>query len=247
MIRINRYAAGSFALSVLVAILLTTACDPENNETDEPASEPTRHATDEGGGETATEEIGAAEDASRNITQAATKTVTAGSFALTVPADWNSFSPSEAAALRQQYMAQSKEIYRQFSGADDRTKTVDVVAFHIANDSGSFVLVSFTVPATSDLIPLLKSQVEEKMAWGIREGDIRKYLGLTSVDDKNFSGFYTKAIGKGGGVEVSGGLEHKNLKNTIVQLTLLSPKEWEEAKATATLTTILDSVILQQK
>ena len=54
MIRINRYAAGSFALSVLVAILLTTACDPENNETDEPASEPTRHATDEGGGETAT-------------------------------------------------------------------------------------------------------------------------------------------------------------------------------------------------
>jgi hypothetical protein len=175
------------------------------------------------------------------------RNVTVGAFTVKVPTAWTNFTANEAAELHRQYMAQSQEIYRQFSGADDPTKTVDVVAFHMPNSTGSFVLVSFTVPATSDLITLLKSQVNDKMAWGVREGYIRKYLGLVSVDNERFSGFYTKAIGKGGSVEISGGLEHKNLKNTIIQLTLLSPSGWDEARATTDLTSILDSVTLRQK
>lgn len=246
MMWIDRYAARTLVLGALLAVLLAAACSQETATTDQAASKSPRNTAADGGAGMATKEIGTSEDGSMATAKATTKTVTAGSFAVTVPADWNGFSPNEAQALREQYMAQSREIYQQFSGADDRTKTVDVVAFHIANGSGSFVLVSFTVPATSDLVPLLKSQIEEKMAWGVREGYIRKYLGLTSVDDKNFSGFYTKAIGKEGAVEVSGGMEHKNLKNTIIQLTLLSPSDWDEAKATNTLTTILASVLLQQ-
>jgi hypothetical protein len=124
---------------------------------------------------------------------------------------------------------------------------VDVVGFHVAGSAGSFVLASFTVPKTADLIPLLKSQVEDKMAWGVREGYIRKYLGLVAVDDENFSGFYTKDIGTGGGLELSGALEHKALPSTIIQLLLLCPQDWDEAKATAALSSILDSVVLQQK
>lgn len=179
-------------------------------------------------------------------TPANAQNVTVGAFTAKIPPDWKAFSANEAAQLLRQYMAQSQEIYRQFSGADDKTKTVDVVAFHM-NGTGSFVLVSFTVPPTSNLISLLKSQVKDKMAWGLREGYIRKYLGLVSVNDEHFSGFYTKAIGKSGGVEISGGLEHKSLRNTIIQLTLLSPGAWDEAKATSTLSSIIDSVALQGK
>ena len=184
-------------------------------------------------------------DPTEGRTQPDTRKVNAGSFAITVPAEWKSFSAAEAQALRQQYMAQSKAIYQQFSGADDQTKTVEVAGFHISEGSGSFVFVSFTVPPTSNLIALLKSQIEEKMAWGVREGHIRKYLGVTSVDEAKLSGFYTKTIGKSGAVEVSGGIEHKDLKSTMIQLTLLSPQGWDEAKATATLATILHSVALR--
>ena len=170
-----------------------------------------------------------------------------GAFTVKVPTDWTSFNASEATDLRRQYMAQSKEIYRQFSGSDDPSKSVDVAAFHISNDPGSFVIVSFTVPPQSNLITLLKSQVEDKMAWGVREGYIRKYLGLVPIDDEQFSGFYTKAIGNSGGLEVSGGVEHKKLKNTIIQLTLLCPKAWDEVKAENTLSSILKSVMLREK
>jgi hypothetical protein len=52
------------------------------------------------------------------------------------------------------------------------------------------------------------------MDFGVRQGFIRKYLGMTEVDDAQLTGFYTKMIGQNGGVEVSAGLEHKNLKNT---------------------------------
>jgi hypothetical protein len=218
------------AFTVFVAILLTTACSRQD------------------AARTANDTIPVPGDASQSTTQeASARSVTVGSFAVKVPAEWNSFSADEAAALRQEFTAQSEEIYRQFSGADDPTKTVDVAAFHIAGGAGSFVVVSFTVPKTSDLIPLLKSQVADKMAWGVREGYIREYLGLVTVDDENFSGFYTKVVGTGGGLELSGGLEHKKLASTIIQLTLLCPQDWDEAKATTTLSSILDSVVLQQK
>lgn len=180
-------------------------------------------------------------------TPADARNVTVGSFTVKVPTDWKDFNASEAADLRRQYMEQSEEIYRQFSGSYDSSKSVDVVAFHISNDAGSFVIVSFTVPPHSDLITLLKSQIEDKMAWGVREGYIRKYLGIVPIDDEKFSGFYTKAIGTSGGIEVSGGLEHKKLKNTIIQLTLLCPKAWNEVKSTNTLSSVLKSVMLREK
>ena len=177
-----------------------------------------------------------------------TKIVTVGAFSVKVPNEWTSFATSEAAALRSQYLEQSKQIYQQFSGgAVDPSKSVSISAFHIANDAGSFVIVSFTVPPQSDLIKLLKTQTPEKMDFGVSQGFIRKYLGMVAVDEGQLSGFYTKAIGTGGGIEVSGGLEHKKLKNTVIQLTLLSPKSWDETKAISSLTAILKSVVLDHK
>lgn len=174
--------------------------------------------------------------------------VTVGSFNVVVPTAWTAFASGEAASLRSQYLEQSKQIYQQFSGGGkDPAGDVNVAAYHIEGDDGAFIVVTFTIPPQSDLITLLKSQAREKADWGIQNGYIRKYLGLVSVDSENLSGFYTKMIGKNGNVEVSGGLEHKRLKNTIIQLTLLSPKAWDEAKATRTLESILKSVILKRQ
>lgn len=184
----------------------------------------------------------------KSNTPADARNVKVGAFMVQVPTDWKDFNASVMADLRLQYMDQSKEIYRQFSGsADDPSKLVDVVAFHISNDAGTFAIVSITVPPQSDLITLLKSQVKDKMAWGVREGYIRKYLGVVPVDDERFSGFYTKAIGKSGGVEVTGGLEHKKLKNTIIQLMLFCPKAWDEVKAINTLSSVIKSVTLKEQ
>lgn len=173
--------------------------------------------------------------------------IVVGAFTVKVPSNWATFNTNEAAELRRQYLVQSEEIYRQFSGSNDPSKTVDVVAFYILKGAGTFIVVSFTVPPQSDLIALLKSQVDEKAAWGVREGYIRKYLGFVPVEDEHLVGFYTKAIGNSGRIEITGGLEHKNLKNTIIQLTLLCPKAWGEAKATNTLTLILESVEIRER
>jgi hypothetical protein len=122
---------------------------------------------------------------------------------------------------------------------------VGFAAFHIAGDDGAFILVSFAVPPQANLIDLLKSQVKDKMDFGVRQGYIQKYLGLAPVDDEQLSGFYTTAIGKDGNMQVAGGLEHKKLKNTVIQLTLLCPKSWDQVRAQATLTAILKSVSLR--
>jgi hypothetical protein len=173
-----------------------------------------------------------------------TKNVRLGAFAVNVPSEWAEFAPNEAASLQRQYVAQSQQIYKQYSGSEDSAKSVDIAGFHIGNDAGAFMLVSLTVPEQVDLISLLKNQVDQKMDWGVRGGYIRKYLGLVPIDSDNFSGFYTKAIGKDGGVEVSGGLEAKKFKNTVIQLTLLCPQTWDERTATNALTTILASLVL---
>jgi hypothetical protein len=175
------------------------------------------------------------------------RTVTVGAFSLSVPGEWPPFDTSEAADLRRQYMQQSQEIYRQFAGSGDASKTVDLSAFHISANAGSFILVAFSVPPTSDLIPLLKSQVGDKMAFGVREGYIRRYLGLVSVATNQLSGFYTKAVGNKGNLELSGGIEHKDLKNMVIQLTLLCPADWDEARATRTLSSVFDSLRLRQR
>jgi len=175
------------------------------------------------------------------------KNVKVGPFRVNVPTEWTSFSSGELTTLHSNYMEQSKRLYQQYSASPDPTKAVDIAAFHILNGDGVFFMVSLTVPPQSDLISLLKSQVGEKMDWDIREGHIRKYLGVVSVDDELFSGFYTKAIGKNGEIQVSGGLEHKKLKNTVLQLSVFGPKGWDESKATNTLAIIVKSVGLNTK
>lgn len=176
-----------------------------------------------------------------------TKKVAVGAFVVSVPTQWTAFGASEAATFRNGYVAQSKQVYQQYNGSrEGQPQSVAFAAFHIAGDDGAFVLASFAVPPQANLIKLLKSQVKDKMDFGVRQGYIQKYLGLVPVDDEQLSGFYTTAIGKDGNVQVAGGLEHKKLKNTVIQLTLLCPKSWAQVRAQATLTAILKSVSLKQ-
>jgi hypothetical protein len=172
--------------------------------------------------------------------------VTVGAFKIKIPADWKVFNSSESAQMKRQYIAQSAEIYAQYSGASDPARSVDIAAFHISGDAGAFVMVSFTVPPQSNLVTLLKSQAEEKAKWGIQQGYIKKYLGFVSLDDEKFSGFYVKCIGTNGEMQISGGLEHKNLKNTMVQITLLCPKSWDQDMAVHIFSALLNSVGLKK-
>ena len=189
-----------------------------------------------------------AQAGSKTNTTKGTQDVTVGAFTVKVPSAWRSFSTSESEQLQRQVVAQSKEIYRQYYGVTtDPASSVNIAAFHIAGAAGSFAIVSFKIPPQSDLINVLKNQAEEKAKWGVQQGYIHKYLGLMPLDDEQFSGFYVKTIGRNGEVQVSGGLEHKKLKNTLVQLTLLCPKAWDEVKATSTLSSVLKTVMLKEK
>lgn len=175
---------------------------------------------------------------------------TVGPFSVQVPTVWTAFSSSETAQLSSQfweqanqiYQQQSKEIYQQYT--ENSAKIVDCVAFRIAGE-GTFVLSSIQLPPQVDLIPLLKSQIKEKLNFGVSNGYISKNLGMVSINDEQFSGFYAKALGNSGNIQVSGALEHKNLKNTVIQLTLLSPKAWDEAITTECLVAIMKSVELK--
>ena len=187
------------------------------------------------------------EKSTNKIEVADSANITVGAFTVRVPSNWSVFERGEISTLQQQYQEQSRQIYEQYSSEKDPSKSVDIAAFHILNDDGTFIIVSFTVPPQSDLIALLKSQISDKMAWGVREGYIRKYLGIVDVETEQFSGFYTKTISNKGAIEISGGLEHKKLKDTIIQLTLLCPNDWDETKATNTMTILLNSVILDTK
>jgi hypothetical protein len=189
----------------------------------------------------------AAAETSARVVASSTTDVTVGPFTVKVPTEWVGFSPGDAATLREQYLEQSKQIYQKFSGGEDPAQSVDAAAFHIAGADGAFIVVAFSIPPQSDIINLLKSQAKEKADWGVQQGYIRKYLGLVPVNDDHFSGFYIKTIGKDGNVEVSGGLEHKKLKNTLIQLTLLCPQTWDQGKATNTLTAVLKSLALTAK
>lgn len=181
------------------------------------------------------------------ITTANIQNVTVGKFGIKVPANWQSFNKSESNQLRREFMTQSNEIYRQYSKAPDPARSVDVSAYRISPNAGTLVIVSFTIPPETDLINTLKNQAEDKAKWGIQQGFIKKYLGLTPIDNAYFSGFYVKFIGKNSEVQISGGLEHKNLKNTLIQLSLLCPKSWDEKRATDTLMFVLNYVQLNER
>ena len=146
------------------------------------------------------------------------RNVKIGSFMIQVPVSWKDFSVNDMATFRKHYEIQSKEMFREYHGTDSDSSTmVGVAAFHISNNTGWFFIVSINIPPVSNLIALLKSQVKDKMEWGIREGHISRYLDLDSVENEQFSGFIIKTIGKNGAVEVSANLEHKKLKNTLIQ------------------------------
>jgi hypothetical protein len=173
-----------------------------------------------------------------------TKTVNVGSFSVNVPTDWKKFTAQESIIFERQYRQQSREIYKHFSGGDDPSSSVHVKAYHTPGNNGSFVIVSMSLPAQAELMPMLKKQIEPKMKYGIQQGFIKKYLGMVSIDRAPLTGFYTMVIGKSGNVEVLGGIEHSSKKNTIVQLTLLAPNEWKEDIAVAALEKLLVSVQL---
>jgi hypothetical protein len=178
------------------------------------------------------------------VAPAGPRDVKVGAFTVKVPTEWSSFSPGDAAALQQQFQAQSEQIYRQYAGKDDPTRSVDIAAFHLAGEDGSFIVVSLTIPPQGNLMDVLKNEAKDKMDWGVQQGYIRKYLGLVPIDNEQFSGFYVRNIGKDGDYEVSGGLEHKKLKNTLIQLTLLCPQSWDQDKADKTLQSLLSSLTL---
>jgi hypothetical protein len=175
------------------------------------------------------------------------KSISLGKFRIKVPTEWLNFNSSEVASLRRQYIEQSNQISQQYSGSDFPAKSVQVAAFHILNNAGTFIIVSAKAPEHLDLITLLKNQIGEKMDWGVRSSYLRKYLGFVSIDDEKFSSFYTKAIGKDGAIEISGALEYKKLKNTVIQLTLLCPQDWDQAKASNTFTAVIKSSTLTTK
>jgi hypothetical protein len=178
------------------------------------------------------------------VVRAGPRDVKVGAFTVKVPAEWSGFSPGDAAALQQQFQTQSEQIYRQYAGKDDPASSVDIAAFHLAGEDGAFIVVSLTVPPQANLMNVLKSQAKDKADWGVQQGIIRKYLGLVPIDNEQFSGFYVRNIGKDGDYEVSGGLENKKLRNTLIQLTLLCPQSWDQDKADKTLQSLLSSLTL---
>jgi hypothetical protein len=174
---------------------------------------------------------------------AAKKLVSLGGFNVLIPAGWTEFSRSDAKMLRDTFDEQSKAIYESYSGASDATRTVDIVAFHI-DENATFSMVVMSVPPQANLIRTLKEEAPEKAAWGVREGYIKRYLGLVPVEYGALAGFYTKAVGNSGSIELSGGLEHSARKNTLIQLTLLTPQIWNMDKASQVLTELMRSVKL---
>jgi uncharacterized lipoprotein YajG len=81
------------ALSILVAILLTTACSRQD------------------AGRTADGTNPAPGDASQSTAQEpSTRSATVGSFVVKVPTEWDDNSADEAATLRQEYETQSAEV-----------------------------------------------------------------------------------------------------------------------------------------
>ena len=88
------------------------------------------------------------------------RNITVGTFTFDLPNDWREFSVTEIDQLRSQYLAQSKEIYHQYSGTQDPAISIDVAGFHIEGDAGAFIIVSFSIPPQSDLINLLRARAK---------------------------------------------------------------------------------------
>jgi hypothetical protein len=55
---------------------------------------------------------------------------------------------------------------------------------------------------------------------------------LKPIENDSFSGFYITTIANDGKIDITGGMEHKKLPNTMLQLTFICPKQWDEEAAT---------------
>jgi hypothetical protein len=171
--------------------------------------------------------------------------VAVGAFTVAVPSEWRYFTPYETTALRQQFTAQAEQIYQQYTtGGKFPAQSLEIAALHITGNDGALILTCFRIPPQPALFTALREQAKDKAQWGIQHGYIRKYLGLVPLEDDNISGFYVTTIGKGGNVEVTGGLEHKRLKNTLIQISLLCPEAWDQNRATTSLTALIRSLVL---
>lgn len=173
--------------------------------------------------------------------------VKSGHYIFELPMKWQKFKNNDLVNLQQQVEGQSKEIYKQYSGTVDSTRTVELIAFHIKKWEGSFVAVIMSMPPQPDLISILKQQAAEKMKWGIREGYIRSSSEVKPLNVNDFTGFYIIAVNKNGVFNVSGGAMHVEHPNEIIQLTLICPKEWNEASATDIFERIFKTIRLKSK
>ncbi|HEY1930811.1 MAG TPA: hypothetical protein VGG99_02265 [Acetobacteraceae bacterium] len=173
--------------------------------------------------------------------------VQSGAFGANIPGAWEPFSTSEITQLRDQFTQQSAEIYRRYAGSEDPTSTFGILAYHIEGASGTFIMATLDVPAQSNYVSELRDQASAKADWGIKNGYIQKYLGLTPIATDKFSGFYVTMVGNDGTVQISGGIQPKVAKSTMIELTLLCPQGWDASKAASVLSAIISSVTLAQK
>lgn len=170
--------------------------------------------------------------------------VEVGPFALAVPDEWKAFTSEELNQLRRQFVAQSEDIYRQYSGKPDPTGAIDVMAFHAPQPGGVLALVALSIPPEKDIMNLLIRQAQEKGQWGVRQGYIREYNGAVPFEYNQVSGFYVELVGKNGNLQISGALEHRQNRGALLQLSLLCSNVCENARHI--LTSITASVSLRK-
>ncbi|MFH0990055.1 MAG: hypothetical protein V1799_08575 [bacterium] len=164
--------------------------------------------------------------------------VTLGSFILKVPSDWQDFPTIVTDALRDRYNLQIEVLCRTNYDTLSLSKVEDIVAFHIKDYEGSFSIVYFKITPGSKLLNLLRNQAKERAKFDNHRSDF-KYSDPVPINDERFLGFYTISRGSLDRVEISGSLEHKKLKNTLIQFTLRCPRSWDEYRASTTFSSII--------
>ncbi|MGE0283903.1 MAG: hypothetical protein AB7P20_25260 [Rhizobiaceae bacterium] len=172
----------------------------------------------------------------------ATRNTTIGIFTLGIPSGWIQFKENELTAFRRDYEAQSEAIYRQYSKSTNSNRLIDLKAFHLPSNSGIFVVVSSTIPSHLNLIGQLRSEAEQKGAWGIRQGYIKNYLGTDSIRNNDDEGFYVKSILNDGRSMISVGMQRKSLKNQLIQATILCQKSWSVQECSDAMINIINSI-----
>jgi hypothetical protein len=151
----------------------------------------------------------------------ATQKVAFGAFTVDLPSTWKPFPPDEMTALREQFQAQSKEIYQRYNrGAEDPARDVDFVAYR-SPDGTSFIGLILVIPPQADLMGDLKREAGEKAKWGIEQGFIKRASEVKPVARDGFDGFYIAMDNAKGTHDFTGGLVHSSRKTEVVSIMLL--------------------------